>query len=108
MFRRVVLEQVIDSILNLLYRVVEVVGVLLVILRPAGRLLQIENALTRLSKSRLEGARARSDIRLRFVLLLVGKVETPARAGCGGSILRRGLSVYRFDSRMANGRALDV
>jgi hypothetical protein len=71
-------EHVIDSILDLLNGVVKVVVVLLVVLRPIGGLLQIKDALTRLSKSRLEGAWARNNI----LLVLVGKVEAPARAGC--------------------------
>lgn len=76
-FLNVVLEQFIDSILDLLNGIVEVVVVLLVVLWPVGRLLQIEDALTRLSESRLEGARARSDC----LLVLVRKVEAPACAG---------------------------
>jgi hypothetical protein len=71
-------EQVVDGILNLLNGVVKVVVVLLVVLRPIGRLLQIEDALTRLSETRLEGTRAGND----GLLVLVGKVEAPARAGC--------------------------
>ena len=72
-----VLEEFIDCILDLLNGIVEVVVVLLVMLRPARRLLQIEDALTRLSETRLEGTRAGSDCRL----LLIRKVESPTRAG---------------------------
>jgi len=67
-----ILEQLIDSILDLLNGIVEVIVVLLVVFRPAGRLLQIKDALTRLSETRLERTRARSDCRL----LLVRKVES--------------------------------